>query len=192
MANALQVESIITTEQAEAASKALIDFQKSADDCLQYLNVFKGAVETKKALVRTEIELRKKDETIGKLESAISIFTLRGNKEVSRVKMENAEAMKLLEIVTEEKERTNVMLKNSEQSLEKLERESAKMRSEVSELKTSNDNLAINLRSEIAAKKEATDRLRTAEMQLSLYNNYTTNLVHLNTAKLYVILLSRF
>jgi hypothetical protein len=192
MANAPEVEPILTPEQAEAATRSLRSFHDSAKDCLKYIDVFAEALETKKALLRTETELHGKVEIIKKLESAISVFILGGNKEVSRVKVENAEANKRLELVTREKDRIKAMLNDAQQSLTKKESEHTKLQKEATELKTKSETMAVQLQNEIATNKEAAGRLGAVERQLGIYHSYTANLVQLNTTSLYVTLLLCF
>jgi hypothetical protein len=103
MADSPTLSSILTPEQAEAATNALQRYLDSAENVLKYRNVYVEAVETKKTLVQTEIKLQEKNEVIKKLESAISVFAAGGNKEVNRARLEIAEARKELEIVTEHK-----------------------------------------------------------------------------------------
>jgi DNA repair exonuclease SbcCD ATPase subunit len=178
----------LTVEQADAATDALVRFHNSAEDFLRYRDVYLEAVRNKKALLRKEVELKEKNERIEKLESAISIINSGGSKEVSRAKVEIAEAKKNWQIVTEEKRKTEIAMKEATQSLMKKEKVHAEMRSEVRELKKKVETLAVDFQNEKAAKEDAASRLGAAEIQLGIYTSYTANLVELNITKLYVCL----
>jgi chromosome segregation ATPase len=155
MADSPTSGSILTPEQAEAATNALQCYLNSAKDVLKYRNVYFQAVETKKLLVQTEIKLQEKNEVIKKLESAISVFTTGGNKEVNRARLEIAEVRKELEIVTEQKKKVETEMKDARQSLAKKGKECAEMQNENIGLKKAAETLAANLRNVTAAKEEA-------------------------------------
>jgi chromosome segregation ATPase len=184
--------SIITPEQAEAATNALQCYLDSAEDVLKYRNVYFEAVETQKKLLQTEIEFQEKNEVVKKLESAISVFTTGGHKEVNRARLEIAEARKELEIVTEKKRKVETEMKDARQSLAKKGKECAEMQNENSELKKAVETLAANLQDVTAEKEESARLLGAANMQLGVYDRYTANLMDLNIAELYVCIPLRF
>jgi chromosome segregation ATPase len=192
MADSPTLGSILTPEQAEAATNALQCYLDSAENVLKYRSVYVEAVETKKILVQTEIKLQEKNEVVKKLESAISVIAAGGNKEGNRARLEIAEARKELEIMTEQKRKVATEMKDARQSLAKKGKEYAEMQNENSELKKAVETLAANLQNVTAAKEEAARRLGAANMQLGVYDKYTANLMDLNIAELYVCIPSRF
>jgi chromosome segregation ATPase len=192
MADSSTFGSILTPEQAEAATNALQCCLNSAEEVLKYRNVYFEAVQTKSTLVQTEIRLQEKDEVIKILESAIAVFTAGGNKEVSRARLEIVEARKELEIVTEQKRKVETEMKDARQSLAKKGKECAEMQKENSELKKVVETLAADLQNVKAANEEVARRLGAANMQLGAYDKYTANLLDLNIAELYVCISLHF
>jgi hypothetical protein len=186
MADSSTLGSILTPEQAEAATNALQCCLDSAKDVLKYKDVYFKAVQTKSTLVQTEIKLQEKNEVIEKLESAISVFTTGGYKEVSRARLEIVEARKELEIVTEQKRKVETEMKDARQLLAKKGKECTEMQNENSKLKKVVETLAADLQNVTAANEEVARRLSAANMQLGAYDKYTANLLDLNIAELYV------
>jgi chromosome segregation ATPase len=192
MADSSTFGSILTPEQAEAATNALQCCLDSAKDVLKYRNVYFEAVQTKSTLVQTEIRLQEKNEVIEKLESAISVIAAGGNKEVNRARLEIVEARKELEIVTEQKRKVETEMKDARQSLANKGKECAEMQNENSELKKVVETSAADLQNVTAANEEMARRLGAANMQLGVYDKYTANLQDLNIAELYVCISLHF
>src|SRR5262245_61240480 len=84
-------EPISERSQPDAATEALVRFTESAKDLFQYHHIYVEGAEAKKSLSLKETEIKEKDDKIKELESAIAVWTHGGNKEVSRMKVENAE-----------------------------------------------------------------------------------------------------
>ncbi|KAJ4285979.1 hypothetical protein N0V90_013545 [Kalmusia sp. IMI 367209] len=191
MADNMEVGSVSAPEhQVETAAEALLCFQKSAEDFFRYKHIYTEAVETKKAHLRMQTELREKDNIIQELESAISVFTLGGNKEVNRMKVELAEVRKdnmdqkkRFQQVNSEKRETEAQVEETRQLLAMKAKESARLQIEISELKTKEQTRAARFDAIIAGNKDMASRLSAAKMQLDVYDGYTANLVDLNITK---------
>ena len=197
MADTLEVESRTTPEhkQIEAASRALIRFQDSAAEFFKYQHVYTEAAKTKQMLLETEVEVEEKEDKIQELETAISVFTHGGSKEVSRMELEMAGMKKemaglrlQLEQVTEDRANMTARMGETKRLLAEQQKESARFQKELSVLKTNEKNLTTKLDRQIDANKETARRLGEAHAQLHVYVDYTANLVDLNGKTLYAFL----
>lgn len=175
----------------EAATEALSRFQESVEELLKYKDIYSETAKAKKALLQLEAELRKKDVMIQELESAISVFTLGGNKEVNRMKIENAEVrkvnmdvMKKVEQAVQEKRESEAQLDNTRKLLTKKGQESAQLQKEISQLIKKDEALLIRLKDTIAAKDEIDSRFSAAKIRLEVYDGYTAGLIDLDIPKL--------
>ena len=175
----------------EAATEALSRFQESVEELLKYKNIYSETAKAKKALLQLEAELRKKDAMIQELESAISVFTLGGNKEVNRMKVENAELrkvntdmMKKVEQATQEKIQSKAQLDDTKKLLIKKGQESAQLQKEINQLIKKDGDLVLRLKDAISAKDEMESRLSAAKIRLEVYDGYTAGLTDLNIPKL--------
>lgn len=182
------IKNVSTPQQPDPASEALLRLQHSMEDFFRFKDVYVETAETKKAVLRMEAELQEKDETIKKLESAVSIFTSGVNKEVSRVKVEIAEVKKELQVVTKKKQEVEAEVKNARELLATKEKESSHLQNEVNTLKARDKSLSADVKHELAAKQDAISQLDACKKQLDICDSYTTNLVNLDAVKLYVSL----
>ncbi|KAF2187928.1 hypothetical protein K469DRAFT_769800 [Zopfia rhizophila CBS 207.26] len=80
--------------QTDAPAEALLRLTQSANDFLRYRSIYAEGAEAKKTLSLKEAEIRKRDEKIKELDSAITVMTHGGQKEVIRMKLEKAEIVK--------------------------------------------------------------------------------------------------
>lgn len=177
-------------QHTDAATQALSRFKSSAEDFLKYQHIYAEAVGTKLALQKKKIEIEEKDDKIQELETAIAVFTHGGNKEISRMKLETVELKKdisdvtrQLQLVAEEKRRTETGMNDTKQLLTKQAKDLAQLQKEVMALKKKEKTMTADLEKEIGVKKDAICRLTDVHAQLNVYVGYTTNLVDLNRSK---------
>lgn len=161
------------------------------EELLKYKNIYSETAKAKKTLLQLEAELRKKDAMIQELESAISGFTLGGNKEVNRMKIENAEVrkvnvdvMKKVEKAIQEKRESESQLDDTRKLLAKNGQESAQLQKEISQLMKKDEALVIRLKDMMAAKDEIDSRFNAAKIRLEVYDGYTAGLTDLEIPKL--------
>ena len=184
--------SVSRSNQTDAATEALYRLTQSTKDFLKYQPVYVEGAEAKKTLLLKEAEIRKKNEQIEKLESAIAIFTHGGNKEVTRINLEKAEIAKektnldtKLQQALKEKGKAEERVEETKYLLDEQDVESAKLKKEVLVLKAREEDLKTDLRKETAAKEDANKQLSTTRIELGKYAAYRANLVDIDMSKLY-------
>ena len=180
------------TNQTDAATEALHRHTQSVKDFLRYQSIYAEGAEAKKTLTLKEAEIRKKNEQIEKLESAIAVWTHGGNKEVIRIKLEKSEIVKektnldtKLQQALKEKGKAEEQAEMTRCLLDKQDVESAKLKKEVLVLKAREEELKINLTEERAAKEDMNSQLSTTRIELGKYAAYTANLIDLDLNQLY-------
>ena len=184
--------SVSQSNQTDAATEALYRLTQSTKDFLKYQPVYVEGAEAKKTLLLKEAEIRKKNELIEKLESAIAVYIHGGHKEVTRIKLENAEIAKektdldiKLQQALKEKGKAKEQAEKIKCLLDEQDAESAKLKNEVLVLKAREEALKTNLRKETAAKEDVNDQLSKTQIELEKYVAYRANLVDLDPSKLY-------
>ena len=177
--------SVSQSNQTDAATEALYRLTESTKDFLKYQPIYVEGAEAKKTLSLKEAEIRKKNEQIEKLESAIAIFTHGGNKEVTRINLEKAEIAKektnldaKLQQALKEKGKAEEQAEKTKCLLDEQDVESAGLKKEVLVLKA-------DLRKETAAKEDANKQLSTTRIELGKYAAYRANLIDLDLSQLY-------
>jgi len=165
---------------------------QSAKGFLRYQSIYAEGVEAKKALSLKEAEIRKKNEQIEKLESAIAVWIHGGHKEVTRIKLEKAEIVKektnldiKLQQALKEKWKAEEQAEKTKCLLDEQDAESAKLKNEVLVLKAREEVLKTNLRKETAAKEGVNNQLSKTQIELEKYVAYRANLIDLDLSKLY-------
>ena len=191
--------SVSQTNQTDAATEALYRHTQSVKDFLRYQSIYAEGAEAKKTLTLKEAEIRKKNEQIEKLESAIAVYIHGGHKEVTRIKLENAEIAKektdldiKLQQALKEKGKAKEQAEKIKCLLDEQDAESAKLKNEVLVLKAREEALKTNLRKETAAKEDVNDQLSKTQIELEKYVAYRANLVDLDLSKLYGTLSTMF
>jgi len=184
--------SVSQSNQTDAAIEALHRHTQSAKDFLRYQSIYAEGAEAKKTLSLREAEIRKKNEQIEKLESAIAVWTHEGHKEVIRIELEKAEIVKentnldiKLQQALKEKGEVEERAEKTKFLLDEQDVESAKLKNEVLVLKAREEALKTNLRKETAATEDVNDQLSTTRIELKKYTAYRANLVDLDLSKLY-------
>ncbi|KAF2179721.1 hypothetical protein K469DRAFT_730544 [Zopfia rhizophila CBS 207.26] len=124
-------------DQTDAPAEALLCLTQSAKDFLKYQSLYAEGAEVKKTLSLKEAEIRKKDEKIKELDSAITVMAHGGQKEVIRMKLEKAEILK-------EKNNLNTKLQQALKEKEDVANRLRMTRTEVEEYATYKANL-VNL-----------------------------------------------
>jgi len=184
--------SVSQSNQTDAATEALHRHTQSIKEFLRYQSIYAEGAEAKKTLSLKEVEIRKKNEHIEKLESAIAVYIHGGHKEVTRIKLEKSEIVKeksnldiKLQQALKEKGKAEEQAEKTKCLLDEQNTESAKLRNEVLVLKTGEEALKTNLRKETAAKEEVNDELSKTRIELEKYVAYRANIVNLDLSKLY-------
>lgn len=184
--------SVPQSDQTDAATEALYRLTQSAKDFLRYQPTYVEGAEAKKTLSLKEAEIRKKNEEIEKLESAIAVWTHGGNKEVIRIKLEKAEIAKektnldtKLQQALKEKGKAEEQAEKTKCLLDEQDIESAKLKKEVLVLKAREEELKTDLRKERVAKEDMNSQLTTTRIELGKYAAYTANLIDLDLSQLY-------
>lgn len=182
--------SVSQSNQTDAATEALHRHTQSAKDFLRYQPIYAEGAEAKKTLSLKEAEIRKKNEQIEKLESAIAVWIHGGHKEVTRIKSEKDEIVKektnldiKLQQALKEKGKAEEQAERTKCLLDEQDVESAKLKNEVLMLKDREEALKTNLRKETAAKEDVNDQLSTTRIELEKYAAYRANLINLDLSK---------
>lgn len=173
------------SNEAEAAIQALLCFAKSTEDVLKYQPIYAEGAQAKKALRDKEAEARAKDDRIKELESAISVWTRRGNEEVRKAESEKAALSARLQLVLREKAAIEVKAKDTESLLNTRTKYLNQLQKEVHDLKAKEEKLNTAYRKESIAKKEIAAELDKIRVELHEYAGYTENLIDLDMVKLY-------
>jgi len=184
--------SVSQSNQTDAATEALHRHTQSVKDFLRYQPIYAEGAEAKKTLSLKEAEIRKKNEQIEKLESAVAVYIHGGHKEVAKIKLENAEIVKektnldiKLQQALKEKGKAEEQAERTKCLLDEQDTESAKLKNEVLVLKAREEALKTDLRKETAAKENLNDQLSKTRIKLEKYVAYRANLVDLDLSKLY-------
>ncbi|CAO2651700.1 Nn.00g042700.m01.CDS01 [Neocucurbitaria sp. VM-36] len=182
----------VSTQLApDAATEALARCADSVRELLKFQHVYTGRAEAQKTISIMQSENRAKDEKISELELAIAVFTRGGNKEVSRMKLENAEVKQemsglrsQLQKEIEERALLETQLKNTKQFLAEKATHSTRALKDVSALKAENEMLKAKVHEEKLANADLGSQLDLTRNKLNTFTGYTANLITLNLSKL--------
>ncbi|KAF1847302.1 uncharacterized protein K460DRAFT_425972 [Cucurbitaria berberidis CBS 394.84] len=176
--------------EPDAATQALARYAESVQDFLRYQHIYAGGAQSNKTVSILQAEIKEKDEKIKQLDTAISVWTVGGNKEVSRMKVENAEIRaemsglkNQLQQESKDKGQFEAQLKHASHLLGEQEKQSTKLRREIETLKAENDVLKTRLQEGKAARDQLNSQLDLTRGELDTFTGYKANLVNLDLTK---------
>ena len=182
----------VSTQLApDAATEALTRYADSVHEFLKYQHVYAGGAQAQKQMAVAQAENRAKDKRISELESAIAVINRSGNKEVNRMKLENAEIKQEMsglgsQLQKEIKERVLIetQLKRTRQLATEQETNSRQSLKDSISLRAENEELKAKVQEERVAIETLSNQLNLSRSRLNTFADYTTYLVDLDLPKL--------